>query len=178
MRTVHACRRATECSEAMKRVDWSRRYDVTRSPTLTYVDADRCGHVRVYGWTADRAEAIVVGVDGSALGLSTQPVSFDLSREIVNISVEAQVYAAPKREFEFCSHVRFPPVPGSIAPETWRAVAGTVTIELSASGVRSDAPHLRRSTVTLRDVVLRNAAGATVKMSQPVTLAAIVGSMF
>jgi hypothetical protein len=79
------------------------------------------------------------------------------------------------REFEFCSHVRFPPASGSIAPETWRAIAGTVAIELSPPGVRSDAPHLRRVTVTLRDVVLQNAAGTTVKMSRAVTLTAIVG---
>lgn len=164
--------------EANRRVDWNKRHDVNRQPTLTYVDADGCGHVQTYGWTADRAEAIVVRLDASALGLSTQPVSFDLSREIVNISVEAQVYAAPRREFEFCSHVRFPPTPGSIAPETWRAVAGAITIELSPPGVRSHAPHLRRATVTLKDVVVQNTAGTTAKMSRPVTLTAIVGGGF
>ena len=49
---------------AMSRVDWSRRYDVFRQPAMTYVDAEGCGYVQVYGWTADRAEALVVRVDG------------------------------------------------------------------------------------------------------------------
>ena len=166
-------------SVAKKRVDWSRRYDVNRPPTMTYIDADGCGHVLMHGWTADRAEAIVVGVDGSALRLSTQPASFDLARESVNISVEAYVYAAPRHQFDFCSDVVAMPVPpNSIAPQTWRAIVGTITIELSPPGVRSHAPHLRRATVTLRDVVVQNAAGATVRMSRPVRLTAIVGSMF
>jgi hypothetical protein len=59
--------------------------------------------------------------------------------------------------------------------EMWRAIAGTITIELSPPGVRSHAPHLRRATVTLSGVVLQNAAGATMRMSRPVTLVAIVG---
>ena len=163
---------------ANQRVDWSRRYDVNRAPTMAYVDADGCGHVHVHGWTADRAEAIVVRANGSAVGLSAQPASFDLARESVNISVEAYVYGAPRRGFDFCSDVVSIPVPrSSLAPETWRAVAGTITIELSPPGVRSHAPHLRRATVTLSGVVLQNAAGATVRMSRPVTLTAIVGSM-
>jgi hypothetical protein len=164
---------------ASLRVDWSRRYDVQRPPTMTYVDADGCGLVQVHGWTADRAEAIVVRADGAALGLSTQPASFDLARESVNISVEAYVYGAARHEFDFCSDVVSIPVPSSsFAPETWRAVAGTIAIELSPPGVRAHAPHLRRATVTLKDLVLRNAAGATVRMLRPVTLTAIVGSMF
>ena len=156
---------------ANPRVDWSRRYDVSRPPIMNYVDADGCGHVHVHGWTADRAEAIVVGIDGSALGLTTQPATFDLARDSVNISVRAYVYAAPQREFRFCSDVVMPDPPN----ETWRAMAGTVTVELSPPGVRSHAPQLRRATVTLRDVVVQNAAGSTVKMSRPVTLTAFVG---
>lgn len=164
-------------SAARQRVDWSQRYDVNRAPTMTYIDADGCGHVQVHGWTADRAEAIVVRVHGSALGPSTQTASFDIARESVNISVEAYVYAASRQEFGFCSDIVMPVSPNSIAPETWRAVAGTVTIDLSPPGVRSHAPHLRRATVTLNNLVLRNAAGTTVTMSRPVRLTAIVQSL-
>ena len=163
---------------ALKRVDWNRRYDVYRQPAMTYIAAEGCGHVQVYGWTADRSETVVVRTASPDLGLSTRSATFDLSRESVNISVEAHVFDAPQRRFNFCSDVVMPPAPDSVGPEIWRAVAGTVTIELSPPGIRSRAPHLRRATVTLTDVVLRNAAGTTAKLPRPVTLIAIVGAIF
>jgi hypothetical protein len=162
---------------AMARVDWSRRYDVHREPAMAYVDADGCGRVLVYGWTADRGEAIVVGARDAELGLSTQAATFDLARDSVNISVEAHVYDAPQRNFHFCSDVVMPRAPNAIGPEVWRAVAGTVSIELSPPGIRAHNPLARRATVTLSNVVLRNAAGTTVRVVRTVRLSAIVGSM-
>jgi hypothetical protein len=70
-----------------------------------------------------------------------------------------------------------PRAPDSIGPEIWRVVAGTITIELSPQGIRVRAPHLRRATLTLSDVVLQNAVGTRVRISRPVKLTAIVGSM-
>jgi hypothetical protein len=174
-REVRETNRARDA--AMSRVDWDSRYEVHRPPSLTYVDADGCGRVHVYGWTADRAEAVVVGVRLPELGLSTQAATFDLARDSANVTVEAHVYDAPQRAFHFCSDVIMPPAPDSIGPELWRAVAGTVSVELSPPGIRARNPSARRATVTLSNVVLRNAAGTTVRVPRTVRLSAIVGSM-
>ena len=156
---------------ALKGVDWKRRYDVHRRPAMGYVDADGCAGIFVYGWSADRAEVLTVRAD---VGLSTRPATFDLSRESA-ISVEAYVYAAGQGQFDFCSDVQGPRGAGSIEPDRWRAVEGTITIEMSAPGVRARVPHLRRATITVTSLVLRNAAGARVRMTRPVKLTAIVG---
>ena len=91
---------------ARKAVDWKRRKDVSRPPTMTVVDAEGCGFVQVYGWTADRAETVVVSLNGSELGLSSSPAVFDLSQQLVNLSVAVHVYDTPRHEFDFCSDVR------------------------------------------------------------------------
>ena len=161
----------------MTRVDWNRRSDVRRTPEMAYIDADGCGKFDVYGWTADRAEALVVRADVSALGLSTQPATIDLARETVNVSVAAHVFARPQKRFNFCSDVRIVETPSN-EPEVWKAVAGTITVELSPPGIRARAPHLQRVTLTLKDVVLQNEVGTRVHVSRPVRISAIVGSMW
>jgi len=160
---------------AMKRVDWSRPYDSTRPPAMVYSDADGCGRFQVYGWSADRAEAVVVRVAGAVLTLSSQPATFDLARELPNISVTAYVYARPQQQFYFCSDVNINESPG---PETWSAIAGSITVALSPEGIRAREPHRRRATVTMSNVVLRNANGMTVRITGTVRLTALVGSMF
>jgi hypothetical protein len=158
---------------ALKKVDWSRRHDVNRQPTMSYVDADGCGLIHVYGWTADRAEVGTVRIDAAALGLSSQPMTFDLARNSANISVETYVYDAPRRRFDFCTDVVFTET-GASQPTRWRAVAGTITIEMSPPGARTKP----RATVTLTNIVLQNDAGMTVKIVGPVRLTASVGSVF
>lgn len=160
---------------ALKNTDWSRKDDVNRQPSLTYTDSDGCDQVQVYGSTRDRTEAIVVRATLPDISPSAQSLTYDLTRDLVNIAVEALVYATPQRQFEFCAHLRITEV-GSQAPETWRAVAGTVTIELSAPGVRARSPQSRRATVTLSNLVLRNSVGTTVRAPRPIRLTAITGA--
>jgi hypothetical protein len=157
---------------ALRRVDWDRRYEVHRQPTMRYADADGCGSVDVYGWTADRAEVMRIS---AKLRSSTRARTFDLARDSVNISVETHMYDAPQRNFPFCTDVRILPGPTDVGPDIWRAVAGTVSIELSPPGVRARNPWVRRAIVTLSNVVLRNAGGTTVRLPRPVRLSAIVG---
>jgi hypothetical protein len=162
---------------ALKAVDWGRRHNVNRTPALAVADAEGCGFVQVYGWTADRAEAVVVRLDGGELDLSSSPALFDLSRHSMNVGVDVHVYDAPRRQFDFCSDVRVLPSPDSVGPEVWRAVAGELQVEFSPPGIRARNPGLRRATVTLRNVVLRNTSGTTVKIPAPVRLTAVVGSI-
>ena len=103
---------------ALRAVDWNRRQDVNRPPTMTVADAEGCGFVQVYGWTADRAEAVVVALDGSELGLTGSPAVFDLSRPLASISVGVHVYDSPQRRFDFCSDVRMLPPPDWSVPRS------------------------------------------------------------
>ena len=159
---------------ALKNTDWNRKVDVNREPALAYTDADGCGNVEVYGWTGDRTEVIVVRAAVPDVARSAGLLTYDLARDPMSISVETRVYGSPQHRFEFCTDLRITES-GSQPPETWRAVAGTVTVELSAPGVRARAPHQRRATVTLSNVVVRNSVGTTVKASRPIRLTAIVG---
>jgi hypothetical protein len=159
---------------ALRAVDWKARREVSRQPTMNYTGAEGCGDIEMYGWSADRAEAVVVGIAGSSLNLSTQPATFDLARESANISVNVHVYDQAQRGFEFCTDVGRVLGPDSIEPEIWRAVAGTITIELSPTRIRTP----RRATITLSDVTQRNSAGATVRITRPVKLTAVVGAVF
>jgi hypothetical protein len=167
---------------ALEAVDWTKRHDVSRQPTMNYAGAGACGptpvgQAHVDGWSADRAEAVSVHLDGAALGLSTGSATFDLARESANISVQTYVYERAQQQFPFCSDFGIALGPGVVEPEIWRAVAGAITIELSPPGIHAGAPDLRHATVTLRNVVLRNAAGTTVRITRSVKLAAIVGGM-
>ncbi len=162
---------------ALKSVDWKTPHDVSRQPEMNYTGADGCGNVTVYGWSADRAEAVLVGVDGSALDLSVQS-GFDLSRESSRISVKAYVFDKAQRGFDFCSDVHISYGPEAVGPEIWQAVGGVITIELSPPGIRAREPGMRRATVILNELVLRNSAGTTVRIARPVKLTATVGRVF
>jgi hypothetical protein len=160
---------------ALKRVDWKRRSDVLRQPTMIYPQADGCGLFHLYGWTANRDEVIFERANARELGLAT-PETFDLAGSSASISIETYVYDSPRHRFDFCTDV-YVQETGAIQPEIWRAVSGMATIELSPPGIRAAYPSARRVTVTLSNVVLRNTAGTVVRMPGPVKLSAIVRGM-
>lgn len=157
----------------LRAVDWKARRDVSRQPNMNYTGAEGCGDIEIYGWSPDRAEVISVGIAAPALNLSTQPATFDLARHSANISVKVHVYDRAQQRFEFCTDLGRAYGPGSIEPEIWQAVAGTITIESSLQRDRT----ARRATVTMSNLSLRNSAGATVRITRPVNLKAVVRGM-
>ena len=166
---------ATARDAALKRVDWKQRSDVQRQPSMTYVGSGGCGFATVYGWTANRDETILVHVTADQLTSAAQSMVWDISRSPGLLTVSTSVYDGPQREFPVCTDVSVKEE-GAVEPEVWQAISGTVSIEFSAPGIRANNPYLRRAVVTLSNLVLRNSVGATVTMSGPLELSAIIGT--
>ena len=63
------------------------------------------------------------------------------------------------------------------AGELWRAVAGTLMIDVSPRGVRARAPHLYQATVRIVNGVFVNASGRRVRQTAPIPLTGLVGAL-
>jgi hypothetical protein len=157
-------------SDAEARVDWNRVLDVHRTPSLSYADANGCGHVFLFGWSEDRTEFITVRADKDVLQLSTTPQTFDAASQQNGLEVMLHVYERPTHS-QFCTDIGMPAVP----EETWRATRGTITIELTAPGVRTPSPFMYRATVRIVGAEFVNPSGTRVRQERPITLTAIVG---
>jgi hypothetical protein len=159
-------------ASAEAKVDWKSERDVARPPSLTYVDAEGCGHLFLYGWSADFAEAITVRADRNLLQLSTTPRTFDLAVQRTDLEVIVRLFEHPKRQ-PFCTDV----IIRDGRPEAaWTAVGGIVTIELSPPGVRARQPYLYRAAIRIVGAEFVGPTGARVRQTQPITLTAVVGS--
>lgn len=158
--------------DAAARVDWNRLQDVHRAPSLTYVDGDGCGHVFLYGWSADRSEVITINADKEALQLTTTPKAFDLATMRAGLEVTVHVYDRPSREWPFCTDVVFP---NDAAKETWRVTRGSITIQLSAPGIDPARPHFYRASIRIDGAEFMNDSGVRVAARAPIALTAFVG---
>jgi Sel1 repeat-containing protein len=147
------------------RVDWTAVRDLRRAPQLSYSDADGCWFTFVYGWSADRTEAITIQADKDLLGLSTTPRTFQLASASSTLQVAVHVFGRARRSWPFCTDVgEF-----GLEEETWKAVAGTVTIELSPTGVDAR--------VRIVGAEFLSTAGVRVKQVQPIVLSARVARL-
>ena len=155
--------------EADKQVDWSLARDPHRLPEFSYVDADGCADLFIHGWSADRMEAIEVSASINALGLSSAPRSFDLAISHPDLRVVAHLFQRPQRSWPFCSDVIIAEQ-GAAPPEQWRAIGGTITIELH--------PATRSATIQLIGVEFVSESGARVRHSKPIVLTAPYGMYF
>jgi hypothetical protein len=152
--------------------DPSRVFDVHRRAAVTYAaaDADGCGHVFVYGWTHDRAEAIAVRADKEPLRIATAG-TFDLAAPPAGLDVRLHVYERAMSRFPFCTDIG---VPG-LVEEVWRPTRGTITVQLSAAEPSVRAPGHYRATVQISGAQFVSPSGVRVDQTQPITLSAIVG---
>ena len=155
------------------RVDWRRTRNVHDAPMLTYSDADGCGNFFVYGWSDDRTEAITVHADRVLMALSTSPQTFDL-RVQPGLDVEVHVAEQPEDHWPFCTDVT---VINENRRETWRAVSGAITIELSPPGIRARLPLAYRATIRITGAEFTSTTGVRIKQVKPIVLTAIVGRL-
>jgi hypothetical protein len=155
-------------------VDWTAVRDLRRAPQLTYSDADGCGSIFVYGWSADRTEAITIRADKDVLGLSTRARTFQLASVSSTLQVAVHMFGGARRSWPFCTDVGEP----GLGKEAWTAVAGTVTIELSPTGTDARMPSGYRATIRIVGAEFLSTAGVRIRQTQPITLSALVGRGF
>jgi len=168
---VLAQRRTREAAD--ERVDWNQARNADRSPLFMYADADGCSNLFVYGWSADRLEAVTVRAHRGQLGLSTAPSTFDLAAQRNTIEVSVDVFERPQRSWPYCTDVF---IIGGGRKNTWRAVGGTVTFQLSPPGIRVRQPHSYRVSIQIDGAELVSPSGVRVRLPRPIHLTAIVGS--
>lgn len=157
---------------ALAAVDWSRTLDPSRPPSFQYPSvADGCADLTLTAFAPDRAEIIRVIVDKQGLGLRPEPRIIDLGRER-RVSVSVHMYAQPRRESPFCTY-KLSPTSDAI----WRAIGGTMTIEMTPKGVVRDATQYR-ATVRLENAVFVNAAGERLSPPGVIVLSGLAGAAF
>ena len=167
---------------AAKRIKSDTRRDPDRAPSLAYADADGCGDVLMYGWTAERAEWIAIRADKDALRLSTTPRTFDLAQPQVDIDVTTEVFESPRDQWGRCVDVvdvvdvaNVAAHPDGERQETWHAVGGTVTIKLSQPGISARNPGQYRTDVQIDNAEFMGPTGERVRSPRPIRMTAVTG---
>ncbi len=159
--------------DALRRVDWTAVRDTRRTPTLTYAHSAGCAYVFLYGWSADRLEAVSVRADKALLQLSDNPQTFDLAAPRIGLEVTLHVFERPAHSWPFCTDA----FEANPAPrELWRPVAGRITIEVFTESRGSEG--LMRVTVRIIDAEFVRDDGVRVKQTGPIVLTGTVGWMF
>jgi len=168
-----AAQQARDRQAEAARIDTSRRYDVRRLPELAYPEgnAGGCSDVLLYGWTRDRSEAISALVSKSLLQ-GSMTASFDLTAQRPGLEVLLHVYERAITESLFCTDVFTLPRPKE---EVWRAVGGTLSIQLFPPGIPGRPAFMYRVVIRISGAQFVSGSGARVNQAQPITLTGIVG---
>jgi hypothetical protein len=156
---------------ALKKVDWSQRYDSLRPPALRYGLADGCGRLVMMAPSDDRAEWIMVHVSQEIVAASNSPRTVDIGRAAGGIEVSVHVYDQPLRNSQFCTDVGF-----NVTKTVWRAIGGTMTVTASPPGRYGRDPALYRATIRIEGAVFVSDTGKRLSQSTPIVLTAVVSS--
>jgi hypothetical protein len=159
-------------SAANEKINWKRRRSPDRAPSFAYSDVEGCGDLLVHGWANDRSETIAVRADRPLLRLEGSPQIFDLAASQGDIEVLADVFDRPQQSGR-CDHTVLREE--GYRQETWRAVAGTMRIQLSAPGVRAQHPRQYRATIQIDGAEFSGPTGERVRASKPIRLTAVAG---
>jgi hypothetical protein len=159
-------------SDAKQKIDWKRRRNPERAPSFTYADAEGCGDLLLHGWSNDRSEAIAIRADRALLQRGGPPQVFDLAAAQGEIEVVADVFDRPQQS-GLCDNPLLRE--DGHRQETWRAVAGTVRIEMSAPGVRAQHPRQYRATIQIDAAEFSGPTGERVRATKAISLTAVAG---
>ena len=127
----------------------------------------------MYGWTAEQAERIAIRADKDALQLSTAPRTFDLAQPQVDIEVVTDVFQHPHGNGGKCTDAVTQVEDEQ--PQTWRAVAGTLTIQLSRPGISAQRPDQYRTSVQIDNAEFLGPSGERVRSPRPIRMTAVTG---
>jgi hypothetical protein len=152
---------------ADEKVDWSIERHRSRVPSLEYSDASNegCMGPSIYGWSADRTEAVLIRLSHRLVERTQTANTFALGQS-TDVQASVHVHASPQRRWRLCSDAR---VPDEDLGEQWRAVSGTISIERSPV-FRVREPAMFNVTYRVSGAEFVNAAGARVRQSQPIIL--------
>ena len=148
---------------AEKSIDWSRSLDLNRRPSFNYIDAGSCRRSFMFGWSADRTEAITV-YTGDGLTESGAR-TFDLALPNTSPEVGLRLTEHPSRQWSFCSDVIV-----GIPQAKWRATKGTVTIDVSPRSVGGRVTTRYRATIRITGAEFVSADGVRARQVQPIVL--------
>jgi hypothetical protein len=89
------------------------------------------------------------------------------------VSIVVHVADRPLQDSAFCTDVG-----QTLTEDTWHAVSGRLTIELSPRGVDVRRPSLYRATIRLDGAEFVNRSGRRVRQGAPIVLSALAGLYF
>ena len=154
---------------ADEKVNWKRRSDPDRSPTFAYTDARACGLLWLSGWSPERTESIAVNADWEFLKAQAATRTYDLASLPAEIDVVVKVFDRPQRDWSVCSDVTAREQ--GERQETWRAVSGTLHIELPRS--TDQGTNRYRASIRIDDAEFVGPGGANSRSSRPITVSAV-----
>jgi hypothetical protein len=155
---------------ADEKVNWKRRRDAARAPSFSYTDSRACGDVLLSGWSAERSESIAIRADRRFLEEQAGAQrTFDLAALPPELDVVVNVFDRPQRDWSVCSDVTV--IEEGQRRETWRAVSGTIRIQLPQSGTGGVDQH--RASVQIDNAEFQGTDGTNSRPTQPIQLSAV-----